>query len=378
MKKHVLFVDDEPAVLQALQRVMRSHRHEWEMEFFADPAAAWERVRRQVPDALVTDVRMPGMTGLELLEAIRSYEPTCTLPVVMLTGLGDRDLKRRALELGAADLIRKPADVQQLVARLHNMLRFKSQQDELRAYNDLLRRRIHEQSSALAHGRLNLVCRLAKVAEHRDEETGNHVVRVGCYSRALARELGMDTEYQQTILVAAPLHDIGKIGIPDSILLKRGPLSPGEWAVMQRHCVIGERLLRERPKAIAPLLECFFAGDEDLGGDPTIEMSATVALTHHEKWDGSGYPLGVAGADIPFESRIVAVCDVFDALRSDRPYKRAVGEEEALAIIAEGSGSHFDPEMVSAFMAVLPEIRRIAARFHDAAPALVETGGDVP
>ena len=217
---------------------------------------------------------------------------------------------------------------------------------------------------------MSVVCRLGMAAEFRDEDTGNHVIRVGCYSRAMAAEMGMPRSFLEMLLLAAPLHDIGKIGIPDSVLLKPGPLSDEEWVIMQRHCEIGESILREQSKAMVPLFDWYAiqppAMRETLENrDPVLEMAATIALTHHEKWDGGGYPRGLAGEAIPLESRIVAVANVFNALMSNRPYRPARPEEEALTIMDATVGSHFDPRVHAAFIRALPEIHAIRDRFAD-------------
>ena len=247
-------------------------------------------------DAVVADVRMPGLSGMDLLERMQQTEKTRGVPVVMLTGLGDHELKGQALELGAMDLLSKPVDSRELIARLRSVLRLKDNLDDLRNANNLLEKKVHRQDLDLAHSRMNVVCRLGMAAEYRDEATGNHVVRVGCFSRVIAAQLGLSPAYQQMLLLAAPLHDIGKIGIPDNILLKDGPLTDEEWAVMQRHCEIGERIIRDRSKTVMPLFVEWQADgsatarDGPEPSDPVLEMAASIALNHHEWWDGSGYP----------------------------------------------------------------------------------------
>ena len=217
---------------------------------------------------------------------------------------------------------------------------------------------------------MSIVCRLGMAAEFRDEDTGNHVIRVGCYGRAVAAAMGMPQSFLEMLLLAAPLHDIGKIGIPDSVLLKAGPLDDEEWTIMQRHCEIGERILREQSKAVVPLFDWYSVELQSMidaweNHDPVLDMAASVALTHHEKWDGGGYPQKLSGEAIPLESRIVAIADVFDALTSNRPYRPARPEEEALTIIEATVGSHFDPRVHAAFLRSLPEIRAIRTRFDD-------------
>lgn len=367
MKRQILFVDDERPVLEALARALRRQRNTWAIVCVENGRRAWEELLEAAYDAVVSDVRMPGMSGLELLERMQRYERTRDVPMVMITGLEDQQLKQQALSLGAADLLNKPVDSAQLVARLSNVLRLKDHLDELKRSRQALEEIVRRQSAELSRSRLGLVCRLARAAEARDEETGNHVLRVGCFSHAIARALGQEDEFCQRLLLAAPLHDIGKIGIPDRILQKAGPLSPGERAVMEQHCVIGERILREQSAAGLPLIAELPAGRTlfESPSDPLLETAATVALMHHERWDGRGYPLNLAGDQIPLEARVVAVADVFDALCSCRPYRHARTEEQALQYMREQSGEHFDPAVLAAFFRALPEIRAIRQSFED-------------
>ncbi|MEN6458805.1 MAG: HD domain-containing phosphohydrolase [Thermoguttaceae bacterium] len=370
MKKQILIVDDDQFVLNALRRALLDQGDDWSVTFVRHPEAAWEALLDMAYDAVVTDLNMPGMSGLELLERMHHFDKTKDVPVVVLTGMNDRDLKARAIESGAADLLNKPVDAGLLVARLRSVLQMKSYQDGLRATNDQLANKIERQDIDLVQSRMNIICRLGMAAEFRDEDTGNHVIRVGCFSRAVAAALDMPQSFLQMLLLAAPLHDIGKIGIPDSVLLKPGPLNDEEWTVMQRHCEIGESILREQSKVMMPLLDWY--GDDAAAmrlamtnPDPVLEMAGTIALTHHEKWDGGGYPRQLVGEAIPVESRIVAVADVFDALTSRRPYRPARPEEEALTIMANTVGTHFDPWVHAAFLRALPEIRAIRERFAD-------------
>ncbi len=370
MKKQILIIDDDQRMLDALRRSLHDQRDDWTMTFVRQPEKAWEQLLEAAYDAVVTDIKMPGLNGLDLLERIRKTDKTKHVPVVVLTGLNDQDLKEKALNLGAIDLLNKPVEPRQLIARLRNMLQVKAYQDDLRTRNESLAEKIEQQDVDLAHSRMSIVCRLGMAAEFRDEDTGNHVVRVGCYSRAVAAAMGMPRSFLEMLLLAAPLHDIGKIGVPDSVLLKPGPLNDDEWVLMQRHCEIGECILREESKAVVPLFDWYAmeasAIKESLDNrDPLLEMAASVALTHHEKWDGRGYPQGLAGEAIPLESRIVSIADVYDALTSNRPYRSARPEEEALTIIEGTVGSHFDPRIHAAFLTALPEIRAVHQRFDD-------------
>ena len=380
MKKHILLVDDEQPVLDALRRMLRPHRDVWDVTCVTHPKAAWDLLEENHFDAVVSDIKMPGMSGLELLERIHQTERTKDVPVVMLTGLATRELKRQALDLGAADLLNKPVEPEDLVARIRGVLRMKSYQDELRASNELLERRVRGRTVDLFHARLDIIWRLGKAAEHRDDATGNHVIRVGCTSRVIAETMGMERDFVETLFLAAPLHDIGKIGIPDAVLLKRGPLSFEEWAVMKQHCRIGERILREDCRVKTAFWNWRGAGVEspDTESDgsrdnPVLDMGASIALTHHEKWDGTGYPQGLSGEAIPLASCIVALADVFDAMTSKRPYKDPYAEDRALEIIRDGVGTHFAPDVYVAFMDALPEIQSIRERFADSEDFLPET-----
>jgi putative two-component system response regulator len=380
VKKQILIVDDDHRVLDALRRALREHSEEWAMTFISHPETAWEHLLETAYDAVVTDVKMPDISGLDLLERIRHDKNTKDVPVVVLTGLNDRCLKEKALNLGADDLLNKPVDTGQLIARLRSILNRKSYEDDLRARNDLLADKVRRQDINLAQSRMTVICRLGMAAEFRDEETGNHIIRVGSFSRAVAAALNMPGSLLETLLLAAPLHDIGKIGIPDSVLLKPGPLDDEEWTIMQRHCEMGHSILTEQSKAVVPLLDWYAVEPRSMkdaveNGDPVLEMAASIALTHHEKWDGSGYPQGLAGEAIPLESRIVAIADVLDALTSSRPYRSARSEDEALAIIESTAGSHFDPRVYAAFQRALPDIRAIRARFNDDAIACSQPEG---
>ncbi len=368
MKKQILLVDDEQPVLDALRRMLRSERHVWDITCVNRGEAAWKLLMENHFDGLVSDIRMPGMSGLDLLERIQETEKTKGLPVVMLTGLATRDVKRKALDMGATDLLNKPVEPEDLVARLRSVLRLKTYQDELKSHNELLEQRVHERTSDLFHARLDIIWRLGKTAEHRDDATGNHVVRVGCISRLVAEALDMDHDFVETLFLAAPLHDIGKIGIPDAVLFKPGPLTSSEWKVMKQHCQIGSRILRENCKAETAFRKWqgqSVRGDHEVRDNPVLEMGASIALTHHEKWDGTGYPHGLSGEEIPLASCIVAIADVFDAMTTARPYKEPFPDDVAFEILRNGRGSHFAPDVYAAFMSTLPEIQSIREQFAD-------------
>ncbi len=367
-KPRILFVDDELNVLKAYERSLRSQRQCWLMEFVTCPQQALHRLESEAFDAVVVDVCMPGMSGLELLRRIKVDPSTADVPVVVVTGHADRELKRRALDGDAADLLNKPIDSLDLIARLQSVLRIKSYGDRLKQYNKLLEQSVKDRTAELVASRIDILWRLGKAAEFRDEETGNHVIRVGSYSRAVARAMGLDENFTETLFLAAPLHDIGKIGIPDSVLLKSGKLSDDEWRLMRQHCQIGVSILSDECKFMhvaERYAEVMLAKSEFKVNNPVIDLAVTIAASHHEKWNGSGYPNQLSREAIPLAGRIVAIADVYDALRSQRPYKQAFSIERSLDILRADSGSHFDPTVVAAFFDSYEDIQSIEGEFSD-------------
>jgi response regulator RpfG family c-di-GMP phosphodiesterase len=368
MTRRILFVDDEQRVLEALYRMLRVQRHVWDMVCCNDPRQAWEQLQETTFDVVVSDINMPGMSGLELLERIRGSASLKDIPVIMLTGLDSRGMKRQALDMGAADLLNKPVEAEDLIARLSSVFRLKDYHDELKSQNALLEQRVQERTADLNRSRLEAIWRLAKAAEHRDDNSGDHVVRVACTSRIIAEELGLARPFVETLFVAAPLHDIGKIGIPDAILLKRDPLEPGEWAIIQQHTTIGAQILLDDTAAARMFAEWSTPNGTQAprqATNPLLATAARVALSHHERWDGAGYPSHLVGEQIPLEARIVAVADVFDALTSPRPYKPALSEAAALEIMRRSAKGHFDPNVYAAFLRVLPDIQHVRTRCTD-------------
>jgi len=254
-----------------------------------------------------------------------------------------------------------------LLARIQSALRLKSYQDELKTQRENLKQKVREQTIELEESRLDIIWRLAKAAEYRDQDTGNHVVRVGWYCRPIAEALGMASDFVEMLFLASPLHDIGKIGIPDHILLKPGILTPEEWIIMKTHSAIGAAILQSDSK----LLKTFRTWNElplhsnQESGNPILKMASSIALTHHEKWDGTGYPHGLVGEQIPIESRIVALADVYDALGSVRPYHAAHRESDVIRMIEDLVGRHFDPAVHRAFQKSIDDIRSIRNQFSD-------------
>jgi putative two-component system response regulator len=318
----VLAVDDEASNLQLLRQILQD---DYRMLFAKDGARALELVRQERPDLVLLDVMMPGMSGYEVCAALKADAATAGIPVIFVTALSDTADELEGFEVGAVDYITKPVSPPIVRARVRTHLSL-VRMEELRAT------------------RLAIVQRLGLAAEYKDNETGLHVIRMSHFSQVLARANGMSEADAEDLLHAAPMHDVGKIGIPDRILQKPGKLDPDEWAVMQRHAEIGAEII----------------GEHDSG---MLALARSIALTHHEKWDGSGYPKGLAGEQIPLEGRIVALADVFDALTSERPYKQAWSEEAALEFLRAQKGKHFDPALVDLFIEQMPAIRAIRARW---------------
>jgi len=314
----------------------------------ADPvqALAWcDTVR---PDLVLLDYMMPGMNGLEFLARLRGMfveEPVAT---IMITADTDRAVRHRALQLGANDFLTKPMDHVELRARVRNLLVRRQADVALQARAEALAEAVADAACAVVAGECDAVHRLARMAEYRDPDTGSHLVRMANYARVLAVGLGLDEEEQALICAAAPMHDIGKIAIPDAILRKPGLLEDAEMAQMRTHPTIGADIL---------------AGSTS----PILQAGAAIALSHHEKYDGSGYPSGLAGAAIPLYGRIIAVADVFDALTSARPYKPAWDCAHAFAMLEEGAGGHFDPVCVRAFLAQRDAVLAIHTQYRDGA-----------
>ncbi len=363
--RRILFIDDEEQITRTLNLLLGRRHRDWDLVFQNDPRQALAYAAENDLDTIVTDISMPVLTGFEVIERLRAMPRHAGTPIIVLTGNAEADQKRRALDTGADDLLSKPVLLEDLTARLQSALRIKEQQDLLRDANRLLEARVAERTQQLAQSRLDILLRLGRAAEYRDEDTGHHIVRVGLYAKMLALELGLPREFADRLVMAAPLHDVGKIGVPDSILLAPRRLSPEEWAVMQTHPQIGWGILSEVSPVLSSLTTIEGQALEPVADNPLLECAATIALTHHEKFDGSGYPRSLAGESIPIEGRIVALADVYDALSSERPYKPPFPEEKVLAIIAEGSGSHFDPAVAAAFGRRREQFDEVRRRYND-------------
>ena len=301
----------------------------------ASGAEALARIAQQRPDLILLDVILPDINGFEITRLLKSNKDTAGIPVVMVTGLDDRAARLRGLSAGAEDFLTKPVDRSELVVRVRNLLTVKHYADFLRHHNRLLERQVDEKTLQVRQQCIATVMTLARAAEYRDETTGDHVSRISHYTVALSELLGLDSEFRDQIFYASPMHDIGKLAIPDHILLKPGLLTKNEWEIMKTHTTLGREILLNQHS-------------------PYLEMGSEIALSHHEYWDGSGYPQGLKGEAIPLAARIMVICDVYDALRSKRPYKLLQSHSDALETMRSGDyrirPSQFDPQIFDVFM----------------------------
>lgn len=327
-------------------------------------------IRTRQPDLVLLDIKMPRISGLEILETMRKEPEIAQIPVIIVTASNEPKVKLAALRLGASDFLSKPVDPSELMLRLENVLAVKAYQDHLAEYSERLEKQVQSRTEELVRSRQEAIHCLARAGEYRDDDTGHHVTRVGQYSALIAHELGFPKSGIELIEQAAQLHDVGKIGIPDSILHKPGKLEPHEFELIQEHCGIGRRIINPLSHEESIRLKSHTSVGLQIMGStssPVLKLAAVIAASHHEKWDGTGYPKGLAGNAIPIEGRIVAVADVFDALSSARPYKKAFPLEKCLAILQEGRGKHFDPRVLDAFFARIDEAKAIRERYEDPA-----------
>lgn len=345
VEERILAVDDEPVNLKLLERMLNGSGYR-NLELVADPREVIGRYRAARPDLILLDLNMPYLDGFGVLDALRELNDPLLPPVVILTAQHGKDFLLRALSAGARDYLTKPFDRNELLMRVRNLLDAYLAHRLLDDQNQVLEERVRQRTEELRRTRLQVVQRLSMAAEYKDEETGHHVLRMSHTSALLAQQLGWSESFCELMLHASPMHDIGKIGIPDAILLKPDRFEPYEWDIMKSHVEIGARLLE--------------GDDSDL-----MRMAREIALCHHEKWNGSGYPSALAGEAIPQSGRIAAIADVFDALTSRRPYKQAWTVAAALDYIRDNRGRHFDPVVVDAFLEALPDVLDIRDRFSD-------------
>ncbi len=350
-KPVILVVDDQPQNIELLEAYLVPQGYE--IVTAANGEEALGKLSGNQIDLILLDVMMPGMDGFEVARRVRRDDTHRLLPIILVTALREAEDRVKGIEAGCDDFISKPFDKMELLARVRSLLKVKAYNDLMGNYRTELESEVTKKTEELKNAfemikadSLETIYRLSMASEYKDKETGAHIKRMSHYSAAVARRMGLDENTVEIILYSAPMHDLGKIGIPDLILLKPARLDPAEWEIMKQHSVIGAEILR--------------------GSDAEfIRMGETIARCHHEKWDGSGYPNGLKGIEIPIAGRITAIADVFDALTSKRPYKEPFSVEKSLAIIREGRGSHFDPDVVDAFFAVQDEVLTIKKQYGD-------------
>ncbi len=347
---HILIVDDELSGVKILEEVLMEEGFN-NLFSTTDPFRVTDLCMENDFDLILLDILMPNLDGFGVLKRLcDAQNPT---PILIITAVHEQETRLRGLKLGARDFITKPFDTEEMLVRIHNLLEGSLAQKRLSSHKNQLENAVQkrtvelrDRNQQLFETQREIMRRLARAAEYRDNETGHHVIRMSHYSRLLAMEIGLNEYKADLLLYTAPMHDVGKIGIPDGILLKPGKLNPDEWEVMKQHPVIGHKILSGHSSKL-------------------LQTASNIALSHHEKWDGSGYPKSLDGENIPLFGRIVAIADVFDALTSKRPYKPAWSIEQAIEMIKEEGGKHFDPRLTEAFKQVFPKILKTKLRYQD-------------
>jgi len=350
-KPVILVVDDQPQNIELLEVYLVPQGYE--IVKAANGEEALEKLYGNQIDLILLDVMMPGMDGFEVIRRVRQDNTHRLLPIILVTALREKEDRVKGIKAGCDDFLSKPFDKMELLARVRSLLKVKDYNDLMSNYREELESEVTKRTEELKHALemikaagLETIYRLSIAAEYRDKDTGAHIKRMSCYSAAVASRMGLNKSVIDNILYAAPMHDLGKIGIPDRILVKPAKLDPVEWEIMKQHTIIGASILK--------------------GSDAEfIRLGESIAQHHHEKWDGSGYPNGLKGIEIPIAGRITAIADVFDALTYKRPYKEAFSIEKSMAIIREGRGSHFDPDVADAFFAIQDEILAIKKQYAD-------------
>jgi putative two-component system response regulator len=362
-RPRILVIDDSPTIRAMLVSLLRDE-HQVLMAKDGESGLAMAAGRPQ-PDLILLDVEMPGIDGFEVCRRLKEDEQTKSIPVVFLTSLSNVEHERRGLLLGAADYIAKPISPPIVLARVRNHLALKHQADFLRSRNDFLMAEVDKRTREVTAIQDVTILAMASMAETRDNETGNHIRRTQHYVKALAMLLRnhprfanqLKSAYIRGLFKSAPLHDIGKVGIPDRILLKPGRLTPDEFEIMKTHTTLGRDAIQHAEQQLGVKVKF-------------LTIAKEIAFSHQEKWDGSGYPLGLQGEEIPLSARLMAVADVYDALISERVYKKGMSHEQAVEIMVEGRGKHFDPDVLDAFLSLQDEFRAIAARYADSGDEL--------
>ena len=342
----VLIIDDLFSSRLLLAEIVRQIDGKLNLELFDAPAGALAFARDNRVDLILTDYKLPDFDGIELVRRLRRLPHCVDVPIVVITVVDDRRVRYEALEAGATDFLIKPLDEHETRARCANLLELRRHRIVLSDQARMLQYQVDKSVGEIHERELETLSKLAKAGEYRDKTTGNHLMRMAKYSALIGRQLGLGADTIHVLEVSAPMHDIGKIGIPDSILIKESSLTPDELVVMRTHPRIGYEILKGSPSKY-------------------LNMGAIIALGHHEKYDGTGYPNGLHGEDIPVVARTVSVADVFDALVSERPYKHAWSMNEGVTYLKEQRGKHFDPNCVDAFLSDLAQVEAIQNEFAD-------------
>ncbi|MCL4557294.1 MAG: response regulator [Deltaproteobacteria bacterium] len=358
----VLIVDDEPLVVRLIKEAIEPSGYETASS--PDGNTALRLVKEYKPDTILLDGTLPDMSGYDVLRKLKASHETWSIPAIIITALGDRNSKYEALNIGADDFLNKPFDIDELRIRINNSIKVKAYNDLLNDYNNVLEKTVREKTKelnaalqdlqtmneTLKHAYHDTVFRLTRAAEYKDEFTGGHLKRISAYSSLLGEYMGISKSDRGTIVYASPMHDIGKIGIPDHILQKNSPLTAGEFEIIKGHTTIGATILQDAESDV-------------------LRMGQQIALTHHERWDGTGYPRGLKGTKVPLIGRIVMLVDQYDALRSKRPYKSPLSHEQVYDIITRGDGrtmpQHFDPGLLEVFKKLSDRFDGIYVSFHD-------------
>ena len=341
----ILVVDDNPDQLDLMEVMLRKQGYT-NVELTEDPTSVTPAYAKQAHDLILLDMEMPVLNGVGVMRQLKGVLNGAFMPVIVLTAHEGAQVRLQALSEGARDYISKPFVEAEFAHRIHNHLEVRMLYSERERQNEILEQKVAERTAELKETQTDILRRLAKAGDFRDSDTGNHVTRVGHSCRLLAEAIELNAHLTEMIYMASPLHDIGKIGVPDHILLKKGRHTDDEQVIMRKHVDFGVEMLANHP---APLLR----------------VACSIAQNHHEKWDGTGYPHELRGESIPVEARIVAICDVFDALTSIRPYKVAWTVETAVKYLQENAGTHFDPNLVYTFVNILPRIEEIRQRYAD-------------